>query len=132
MRKGGTYKRASAVLESSISNQGVSRVADILIQRFVVKNNAKHRIKLSFCKLSKMTDSPDNRLPSVMNIRDLKPGAKNLHLVFIVLDVGMSTLFFTKGLFFSMPASFDLRNLLPVLSASYELNCALPKSNSIL
>jgi len=38
-----------------------------------------------------MSDSLDGRLPSVINIRDLKPGVKNLHLVFIVLDVGKPT-----------------------------------------
>ena len=35
-----------------------------------------------------MAESNESRLPSVANIRDLKPGAKNLHLVFIVLDIG--------------------------------------------
>ncbi|XP_065051780.1 SOSS complex subunit B2-like [Rhopilema esculentum] len=38
-----------------------------------------------------MVDSAESRLPSVMNIRDLKPGAKNLHLVFVVLDIGKPT-----------------------------------------
>ncbi len=38
--------------------------------------------------VAKMAEYFDSRLPSVMNIRDLKPGAKNLHLVFIVLDIG--------------------------------------------
>eukprot|EP00794_Sanderia_malayensis_P017506 gene17506-19256_t len=38
-----------------------------------------------------MADHSESRLPSVVNIRDLKPGAKNLHLVFIVLDIGKPT-----------------------------------------
>ena len=59
-----------------------------------------------------MVDSSESRLPSVISIKDLKPGAKNIHLVVIVLDIGKKVALIISNKVSNVPIGFCLLMML--------------------